>query len=129
MSTSFTFNAKQGLIIISARIEGPTGYTYAQVALDTGATSTMINTAKIVSIGYDPAVVPERVQMTTGSGVEFVPLLAIDRIEALGKLRINFPLICHTLPPTAPVDGVLGLDFLRDRRLTIDFRRGRITLK
>ncbi|MBI1922775.1 retroviral-like aspartic protease family protein [Candidatus Poribacteria bacterium] len=128
MSISFTFNAKQGLIIISARIEGPTGHTYAQLALDTGATSTVINVAKIVSIGYDPAVVPVRVPVTTGSGVEFVPRLAVDRIEALGKVHTNFPLICHTLPPTAPVDGVLGLDFLRGQRLTINFRKGRITL-
>ena len=124
-----TFNAQQGLIIVPVRLWGAMGDTYARLALDTGATSTVVRTAILVSIGYDPAVAPERVQVTTGSGVEFVPRLAIDRIEALGKVRMNFPLICHTLPATAPVDGVLGLDFLRDRRLTIDFRRGRITLK
>ena len=126
MSTSFDSN--QGLIIVSARIEGQTGHTYARLALDTGATSTVVRTAKLVYIGYDPAVAPERVQVTTGSGVEFVPRLAVDRIEALGKVRTHFPLICHTLPPTALVDGVLGLDFLRGQRLTLDFRKGRITL-
>jgi hypothetical protein len=38
-------------------------------------------------------------------------------------------MVCHTLPPSASIDGLLGLDFLRDRRLTIDFRTGQITLR
>jgi len=125
---STMFNPHEGLIIVQARLWGPTGDTHARLALDTGATRTIVNAAILVSIGYDPVVVPGRVPMTTGSGVEFVPRLAVDRIEALGKVRTNFPLICHTLPPTAPVDGVLGLDFLRSQRLTINFRKGRITL-
>ncbi len=66
----FAFNPTSGLIIVSARIDGPTGHTYAELALDTGATTTLIRTAKLVAIGYDPAVVPQRVQVTTGSGVE-----------------------------------------------------------
>jgi len=125
---STMFNPHEGLIIVQARLWGPTGDTQARLALDTGATRTIVNAAILVSIGYDPAVVPGRVPMTTRSGVEFVPRLSIDRIEALGKVHTNFPLICHTLPPTAPVDGVLGLDFLRGQRLTINFRKGLITL-
>ena len=52
-----------------------------------------------------------------------------DRIAALGVERMNFPLIAHTLPPSASIDGLLGLDFLRGCRLTVDFRTGRITLR
>jgi hypothetical protein len=61
-------------------------------------------------------------------GVEFVPRLTIDRLEALGQQRQSIPVLCHTLPPTAPVDGLLGLDFIRGQCLTIDFRAGQITL-
>ncbi len=35
---------------------------------------------------------------------------------------------CHTLPPSAGVDGLLGLDFFRGERLTVDFRTGRLIL-
>jgi len=35
-------------------------------------------------------------------------------------------IICHTLPPTARVDGLLGLDFFRNTRLNIDFISGKI---
>jgi hypothetical protein len=82
----------------------------------------------LVSVGYDPALVPNRIQVTTGSGVEFVPRVVLDKLKALGQERIGFPVLCHTLPPGASVDGLLGLDYLRGQSLTIDFRNGRVTL-
>jgi predicted aspartyl protease len=123
------FNPKQGLIVITAQIWGPTGDTVVRLALDTGATSTLLNAAVLLTIRYDPALAPHRVRMTTGSGIEFVPRLMVQRIEALGRELTSFPLLCHTLPPSASIDGLLGLDFLRDRRLTIDFRTGQVTLR
>jgi predicted aspartyl protease len=124
------FNAQSGLILVDVQLWGPTGawVALARLALDTGATSTMINTAVLVSIGYDPALSPDRVRMTTASGIEYVPRLPIARIAVLGQERQNFPIITHTLPPTASIDGLLGLDFFRGHRLTLDFRRGRIAL-
>ncbi len=70
----------------------------------------------------------DRVQVTTGSGVEFVPYVRLDKIRSLGKERLAFPVLGHTLPPSAGVDGLLGLDFFRDQSLTLDFRIGRVTL-
>jgi len=92
------------------------------LALDTGAPSTVVNVALLVAVGYDPALTSERVQITTGSGVEFAPRVTLDRIAALGQERTGFPVLGHTLPPSAGVDGLLGLDFLRRQKLTVDFR-------
>jgi predicted aspartyl protease len=127
MSTAF--DAQQGLIIVRALLWGPRGQRSVRLALDTGATSTLVNAAILVTLGYDPAVSPHRVQMTTGSGVEYVPRLTIDRIQVLERERASFTVVAHTLPPSATVDGLLGLDFLRGQRLTIDFRRGNIALR
>ena len=85
---SLDFDPKEGLIIVPTRLWGPSGDTVIRLALDTGATGSMINWDLIVLLGYDPAATPNRVQMTTGSGVEFVPVLSIQKIEAL-----NFVLI------------------------------------
>jgi hypothetical protein len=74
---SFRFSANLGLIIVRLRIIGPTGSYVVRVALDTGATTTMINAGPLVAIGYDPALAANRVQITTGSGVEFVPLVTL----------------------------------------------------
>ena len=64
------FDEKQGLIILAARLWGPTGRVVLKVALDTGATSTIVNVGLLVAAGYDPAIAPDRVQVTTGSGVD-----------------------------------------------------------
>ena len=46
----------------------------------------------------------------------------------LGRDCADFPVLAHTLPPSAGVDGLLGLDFVRGGRLTVDFRAGHVTL-
>ncbi len=125
---SFSFDPLQGLIIIRAELEGPSGAAVLRLALDTGATGTLINAGMLVSIGYDPALAQDRVQVTTGSGVEFAPLIVANKLAALGQERTDFAVLCHTLPPSANVDGLLGLDFLRGRHLNIDFRNGQISL-
>jgi hypothetical protein len=79
-------------------------------------------------VGYDPSLAPDRVQVTTGSGVEYVPRIAVSKLRALGRELLDFPILGHTLPPSASVDGLLGLDYFQGQELKIDFREGRITL-
>ena len=125
---SFPFDPQQGLIIVPAELWGPSGSAILRLALDTGATGTLVNTGMLVALGYDPALIPDRVQITTGSGVEFVPRILLDRIMVLGEEAVEFPVLGHALPPSAGIDGLLGLDFFRGRSLTIDFRTGQVVL-
>jgi predicted aspartyl protease len=125
---SFRFDLRRGLIIVSAELTGPSGATVARLALDTGASKTLVNAATLVSIGYDPALAPGRSQITTGSGVAYAARLPIQRIAALGQECFDLDIFAHTLPASAKIDGLLGLDFFRDCILTIDFRRGEIVL-
>jgi predicted aspartyl protease len=99
-----------------------------RLALDTGATSTLINSEIMVILGYDPATAPDRIQVTTGSGVELCPLITVQRLEGLGKSINDFPVLSHTLPPTSQVDGLLGLNFFRGFQIRIDLRNGLITI-
>lgn len=125
---TFPFDPQQGLIVVPAELRGPTGSAVLRLALDTGATATLVNIAMLVGVGYDPALAPTRVQVTTGSGVEYVPLVTLSHIRALEQERFDFGVLGHTLPPSAGVDGLLGLDFLRGQSLTVDFRVGRVSL-
>jgi hypothetical protein len=125
---SYPFNPSQGLIIVDAVVEGPSGTVTLHLALDTGASKTLISPALLLAVGLDPALAPQRVQITTGSGVEFVPILPVARLESLGQVKFAMPVLAHTLPPSANVDGLLGVDFFRGFKLDIDFRQGQITL-
>lgn len=122
------FDPKQGLVVVPTRLYGPNGDIVVRLALDTGATGCMINWDLTVLLGYDPASVEDRIQVTTGSSVEFAPQISIQKIEALERCINDFPVLCHTLPPTATVDGILGLDFFRGVRLIIDLRAGSIII-
>jgi predicted aspartyl protease len=122
------FNPSQGLIIVPVRLFGPAGDMIVRLALDTGATSTLINSEIMVLLGYDPAASPDRIQVTTGSRVELCPRVTVQSLEALGKSISNFPVLSHTLPPTSQVDGLLGLDFFRGFQIIIGFRNGAITI-
>jgi len=123
-----SFNAQHGLIIVHVTLYGPTGDTQAFLALGTGATSTVVSKEILVSVGYAPDAQPKTVRMTTGSGIESASRINIDKMEALRQERLAFSVVAHTLPPTASVDGVLGLDFLRNHILTLDFQKSEITL-
>lgn len=52
---SFPFDPERRLIIARTELEGPSGNAVLRLALDTGATRTLINVGLLVSIGYDPA--------------------------------------------------------------------------
>jgi len=94
---NYSFNPRHGLVVVQAEILGPSGSIVLSLALDTGATGTMINVAPLTAIGYDPSLAPERVQVTTGSGVEFAPRITVAQVNAIGQERRHFPVLApHT---------------------------------
>lgn len=105
---TYQFDPAQGLIVVPVRLFGPAGDMILRLALDTGATSTLINSEIIILLGYDPAASPDRIQVTTGSGIEFCRRIKIRQIEALGRTVGDFLIFSHTLPPTSQVDGCWG---------------------
>lgn len=77
---SYLFNPQRGLVVVQAELFGPSGSIVIRLALDTGATGTMINVAPLTAIGSDPSLALERVQVTTGSGVEYTPRISVTKI-------------------------------------------------
>lgn len=124
----FPFDPREGVIRVPARLFGPKGDAIALLVLDTGATNSMVSWRIATFLGYDPATVTKQAQITTASTEEYAPQIVVNKIEALRKERDNFRVLCHTLPVGADADGVLGLDFFRGHRLTLDFRVGIVTL-
>jgi hypothetical protein len=125
---SFAFDPQRNLIIVSTRVLGPVRNLRLRLALGTGATRTLINQSRLLRMGYDPSASEKQIQITTGSNIEFVTQVFLLKLQALGRERDDFPVLCHNLPPTASVDGLLGLDFFRGLNLNIDFRSGLLTL-
>lgn len=125
---SFGFNLAHGPIVVEASLSGPAGRADVRLVLDTGATTSLIRTTILQAIGYDPASAPDRASVAMGNGVEQLPKLAVNRFSALGRHRLTMPILAHSLPPAAGIDGLLGLDSLRGSILTVNFVAGQIDL-
>ena len=124
----FPFKAEYGLVYVRVKVSYGDREAILNLALDTGASATMISARKLAEVGYALDNPEDEIYITTGSGLIFVPKIKIENLTALGKSKEKFIIIAHDLPPTASVDGVLGLDFLRGNVLTIDFVQGEIKL-
>lgn len=122
------FDPKQGLIFIDVAFTGPAVSRIARLALDTGATTTLVSKEVLNDLGFDLANEPDRVPIMTGSAVTTVARVVLTRITALGRSLCGLPVLAHSLPANAPIAGLLGLDLLRDSELTIDFKAGQIRL-
>jgi predicted aspartyl protease len=125
---TFSFNPESGLVLVQALIIGPNGKATINLALDTGASKTLINEDILLSLGYDRSQAVAQSKITTGSKVESVALIKLKSLFALNQERTGLIVVCHTLPPSANIDGLLGLDFFRSTNLNLDFRAGEITL-
>jgi hypothetical protein len=52
---SFPFDPDEAAVVIQVRLWGPRGRTVTRLALDTGATETLVNWDIAVLLGYDPS--------------------------------------------------------------------------
>lgn len=117
----FPFNPKQSLILCHVELVSRTVELSLKMAVDTGATYTMIPMEAAVALGCHPAHARRRIEITMGSGVEFVPIVIVPTLRAFGVAVTRLPVICHNLPTPSPVEGLLGLNFLTQAHLIIDF--------
>ena len=112
---SIFFHPAGPFVPIPVRLFGSGRYSSALLALDTGATQTLISREVVEALGYDVGTASRAVQLVTASGEETTPVINIDTFEALEQQRRDLPVICHNLPSGAPFDGLLGLDFSADK--------------
>lgn len=121
------FDPSISVVLVKVTITGRYSQT-VHVALDTGATYTMIPWEIAEALGYAPEVAKDRIRITTASGTEKVPLINVDSFAVKGATVSNLKVAVHDLPETSRVDGLLGLNFLRNFHLSLDFHKGIIEL-
>ncbi len=123
----YRFNPLDNSIILEVHLKGR--FTqHARLVLDTGASLIVIPWKIATGLGLriDPN---HLIDTTTASTVESSPLCTISHVSVLGKSTQNVECIIRDLPKEAGVDGLLGLSFLKNFKLTIDFKKGFLLLE
>jgi len=115
------------LIILDVTVKARR-FAVSKLVLDTGASYVVISwrLATAVGINIDPN---KTLQTTTASSIETVPAITIPEMAVFGKTVKNVHAVVKDLPPGIPVDGLLGLSFLKNFKITIDFKKGLLSLE
>lgn len=99
------------------------------LALDTGATFSMLSDRAWRILGFDASRMGVPVQMAAVGGMASGRWAELAELSALGRKTFKVRIAVVHTPPRVLFHGLLGLDFFRGSRLTIDFRRGEIELE
>jgi len=122
------FNINKPVIALWVRVESEKTKEDILMALDTGATYMMLPWEIAEILGHEPHLSKERIDMTTASDIEKVPLITLKSVNVLGKKAANVPAVVHDLPSRSCVDGLLGLSFLKHFKICQDFKKGILTI-
>jgi gag-polyprotein putative aspartyl protease len=101
------------------------------LAVDTGASHTVIDLTALLLIGFTMQNVVKTVQLETGKGVIDAYVFRIDRFNSLGKTVENMEICSYDFIGNAifsDFEGVLGLDFFKNSDLNISFKNYTISL-
>ena len=123
-----SFNPAAKSIYLRLKVGGINADTIRDilVALDTGASTTMIPTKVAADLGYDLSNPNE--QIITASGIVLANRITVHKLTAIGETVENVDVVCHDLPEGSIIEGLLGLNFLRHFDVNISFSTGTIKL-
>lgn len=98
------------------------------VILDTGATYTAISEDLANSMGYDLTNTP-RIRITTANGQVFLPKIILKSVTLNGYTAHNVEATVMPLPKHVPFSGLLGLNFVKRHRITIDAKADHLLIE
>ena len=124
-----TFDRKQPLVMVDVTVKVDDILKRFDFAVDTGATITLVSDDAMKKMGYTKADSIRSTHTITASKSETVYEYNLDNIMAIGLVRRNLKVISRSLPVGLGIDGLLGLNFFKNKELTIDFKLSEIRLK
>ena len=124
MQRLYGFDNKLPWIIIPATIAGGYQKKTIRLALDTGASNVVIPYEVALNVGCSPSKSHEWVKITVGGNEDLAPKVIVPYFECLGFRLRHFAVVCHNLSESTPIDGLLGVTFLRRFEIKINYPHG-----
>lgn len=115
------------LFYTTGTLKGDSEIISCNLLVDTGSTYTILPWEILYNIGCDPTKSREKIRVITASGYVLAPKVKLQWIHSLGSRFEDFQVLCHTMPPTFYVDGILGMDFLKKAKVHFHIFEGQIT--
>jgi len=126
--TLVNFNKNLPLVIVPVSIKLDTIVFDFNFAIDTGASISLINMDVLHALGFQKEHAIRTIQTMTASRQETAYEFELSNIKAIGLIRRNFRVISRSLPSGLGIDGLLGLNFFRNKELVINFKSSEVRL-
>lgn len=126
MTRATRFETDANLILVTGTIAGPRGEAELRLAIDTGATETIIVPRVVEDLGYSARDAEVMTHAYSALGSDDGYLLRVARFATLGFAMADFPIHVFELADHEPFDGLVGLSFLRWFNYQVRSNEGRI---
>ncbi|OGI64308.1 hypothetical protein A2642_02100 [Candidatus Nomurabacteria bacterium RIFCSPHIGHO2_01_FULL_39_10] len=118
------FSSDAVVLIVDVFLEHKAVARKLRMAVDTGASCIMVPWDVALALGLAPELSSEKIEIVTASGTEVAPVVYIGLVRVGDKECFNVRAVVHDLPQKGYVDWLLGLSFLKNFNLNINFKEG-----
>lgn len=115
-------------IVLDGLVSGPEVRKMVQFLLDTGASITMLPKKVLHRIGSDVEIIQGSIPIETAGGTINVDIYRIGSLEILGMAVKDMNVAGYDLPVETRIEGLLGLDYLKNFKFTLDFPYGKLMI-
>jgi len=126
--TTLRFNPHLNLIVLNVELKYQVRHTI-RMALDTASTFGALTPDAVARLGFDLSQVKSQQTIATASQILTVPQITVPTVtlgtETIGDLLF----LVMPLPLPLGVKGLLGLNFMRHFKVTLDFEQGLLNLE
>ena len=111
------------LLFTRAALKHQNRIRVVDLLIDSGSTYTIVSWELLLSLNLDPASSSTRRPIMTANGLLVLPEVEVDELHSLGRFVERFPVLAHTIPLGSQVDGLLGMNFLRQFEMDLNFKQ------
>lgn len=119
----YRLTVRDRLLFTRAALEQENLFRVVSLLIDAGASHTIISWETLLSLGIDPTATQNRKPVTTANGLVWMPQVEIEEFHALGQSVASFQVMAHNIPLGSQINGVLGMDFLRQFEFTLKLKQ------
>ena len=122
------FDPKSRIILVPVQVQGPLGDVDLKFLVDTGTPVTIVNTAFADLLGCNAKTAKRRSRLWGTGGPQDGYVHDVVKLTMMGVVIEPCELAFHDLDEELGIDGLIGMDLLEGRTLTIDGKAGFVTL-
>lgn len=125
----YRLTVRNELLFTRAALKHRNRIRIVNLLIDSGSTYTVLSWEVLLSLRLDPAKSLARRSVMTANGLLVLPEVEVDEFHSLGQTVERFPVLVHTIPLGSQVDGLLGMHFLRQFEMALNFKQAMVQIE